>query len=290
MLSLVLAVPAAVTLDVALGEPRRWHPLVGFGALVLRIERVLNPAGSGDRAQGVLAWCLAVLPLTLLAGLKALLSGRDHLIEPRALQAIVRRALGVRRIEHARIPLHIVAADVLGGEEVLLSSGDLGDALRASTAIPVVFPSVQWGGHRLIDGSVCSNTPIASAVRLGARRIIVLPTGMSCALKEPPRNMAALALHVLSLLGMRQLDRDILHYASQARITVVPPLCPLAVSAFDFSHTSWLIEQARRQCADWVSAVGLSQTGPLDVPLAHRDHAGAVAPHGMGHSASGRLA
>ena len=231
-----------------------------------------------------------VFPLTLLAGLKALLSGRDHLIEPRALQAIVRLALGVRRIEHARIPLHIVAADVLGGEEVLLSSGDLGDALRASTAIPVVFPSVQWGGHRLIDGSVCSNTPIASAVRLGARRIIVLPTGTSCALKEPPRNMAALALHVLSLLGMRQLDRDILHYASQARITVVPPLCPLAVSAFDFSHTSWLIEQARRQCADWVSAGGLSQTGPLDVPLAHRDHAGAVAPHGMGHSASGGLA
>ena len=69
MLSLVLAVLAAVTLDVALGEPRRWHPLVGFGALVQRIERVLNPAGSGDRAQGVLAWCLAVLPLTLLAGL-----------------------------------------------------------------------------------------------------------------------------------------------------------------------------------------------------------------------------
>ena len=64
MLSLVLAVLAAVTLDVALGEPRRWHPLVGFGALVQRIERALNPAGSGDRAQGVLAWCLAVLPLT----------------------------------------------------------------------------------------------------------------------------------------------------------------------------------------------------------------------------------
>ena len=69
MLSLVLAVLAAVTLDVALGEPRRWHPLVGFGARVQRIERALNPAGSGDRAQGVLAWCLAVLPLTLLAGL-----------------------------------------------------------------------------------------------------------------------------------------------------------------------------------------------------------------------------
>lgn len=213
-----------------------------------------------------------VFPLTVLAGLRALLLGRDHLVEARALQAIIGRTLGARRIEDAVIALHIVAADVLSGEEVVLSSGDLGQALRASTAIPVVFPAVALGERRLIDGSVCSNTPIATAVRLGATRIVVLPTGMSCALREPPRNMAALALHVLSLLSMRQLDRDILHYASQARITVVPPLCPLAVSAFDFSRTAWLIEQASRQCTDWLNAGGLDRTGPLDAPLAHRDH------------------
>jgi adenosylcobinamide-phosphate synthase len=36
MLSVVLAVLAAVSLDVTFGEPRRWHPLVAFGALVQR--------------------------------------------------------------------------------------------------------------------------------------------------------------------------------------------------------------------------------------------------------------
>ena len=216
-----------------------------------------------------------VFPLTLLAGLKALLLGRDHLVEAHALQAIIRRALGLQRIEQARIPLHIVTTDVLSGEEVLLSSGDIETALRASTAIPVVFPSVQVNGHQLMDGGVCSNTPIASAVRLGARRIIALPTGMSCALREPPRNMAALALHVLTLQSMRQLDRDVQRYASQARITVVPPLCPLAVSAFDFSQTAGLIERASRQCGDWLGAGGLQHTGPLDVPLAHHDRMGA---------------
>ena len=98
MLSLVLAVLAAVTLDVALGEPRRWHPLVGFGALVQRIERALNPAGSGDRAQGVLAWCLAVLPLTLLAGLLAQLPYIGWLISVLVLYL----AIGLRSLaEHA---------------------------------------------------------------------------------------------------------------------------------------------------------------------------------------------
>ncbi|MBH2033324.1 MAG: cobalamin biosynthesis protein [Pseudomonadales bacterium] len=97
-MSLVLAVLAAVTLDVALGEPRRWHPLVGFGALVQRIEQALNPAGSGDRAQGVLAWCLAVLPLTLLVGLLAQLPYLGWCVQVLVLYL----AIGLRSLaEHA---------------------------------------------------------------------------------------------------------------------------------------------------------------------------------------------
>ncbi|HXE22530.1 MAG TPA: patatin-like phospholipase family protein [Rhodoferax sp.] len=214
-----------------------------------------------------------VFPLTLLAGLKALLLGHDHLAEANALLGIVHRSLHMKRIEEARIPLHITATDVLSGEEVLLSSGNVETALMASTAIPVVFPHVKLDGRHLVDGGVGANTPISSAIALGAERILVLPTGMSCALHEPPRSMAAVALHVISLQSMRQLDRDVERFAAQARITVVPPLCPLAVSALDFSQTSALIDRATRQTRAWIEAGGLEQTGPLDVPLAHHDHA-----------------
>ena len=213
-----------------------------------------------------------VFPLSMWTGLKALLLGRDHLVEARALQTIIDQSLRLGRIEEARVPLHILATDVLSGDELLLSRGPINTALLASTAIPVVFPQVRIDGHCLIDGGVSSNTPIASAMALGAQRIVVLPTGMSCALREPPRNMAALALHVMSLLNMRQLDRDVLHYGARARIIVVPPLCPLAVSAFDFSQTSALIERAAAQTTAWLEAGGLAHSGPLDVPLAHQDH------------------
>jgi adenosylcobinamide-phosphate synthase len=53
---------AGATLDHLLGEPKRWHPLVGFGNAAQRIEQVLNRAG-GSRLLGLLAWGLAVLPL-----------------------------------------------------------------------------------------------------------------------------------------------------------------------------------------------------------------------------------
>lgn len=218
-----------------------------------------------------------VFPLSLRAGIQALLWRRDHLVEPTRLRAIVRRSLSIRRIEEAPLPLHIVATDVLSGEAVLLSRGELDTALLASAAIPVVFPPVLVEGRSLVDGGVASNTPIASAVALGAERVLVLPTGMSCALREAPRNMAALALHVMGLQNMRQLDRDVERHANDADIVIVPPLCPLAVSVFDFSHTAELIERAAAQTHDWLAAGGLTSSGPLHVPLAHHDRH--VGPH-----------
>lgn len=72
-MSLALTCVAAVALDALLGEPRRWHPLVGFGNLAQRLERRFNSAGHGWRSHGVTAWLIAVVPpvlvLTLLSWL-----------------------------------------------------------------------------------------------------------------------------------------------------------------------------------------------------------------------------
>jgi hypothetical protein len=63
---LAVLMALGVALDLALGEPRRWHPLVGFGNLAKTIERVLNQRPA-LRLRGVLAWSLAVPPPVLLA-------------------------------------------------------------------------------------------------------------------------------------------------------------------------------------------------------------------------------
>ena len=63
---LSLAAIAGAGLDRLFGEPRRWHPLVGFGVLAGRIEALCN-AGAWRRWRGLLAWCLLVLPPLALA-------------------------------------------------------------------------------------------------------------------------------------------------------------------------------------------------------------------------------
>lgn len=71
MFDLSLMVCAAVLLDYLLGEPRRFHPLVGLGAVAQRIENYCYPAHRTSSIrqylQGIAALCLLIVPLFLLA-------------------------------------------------------------------------------------------------------------------------------------------------------------------------------------------------------------------------------
>ncbi len=71
MLTTALLALAAVLLDGLLGEPRRWHPLVGFGGLAGHIERTLygdaTLAPQTRRLRGVLALLILLLPITVTA-------------------------------------------------------------------------------------------------------------------------------------------------------------------------------------------------------------------------------
>lgn len=60
-----IAVLAATVADYWLGEPRRWHPLVGFGALISAVEARLwssSASAKGLRVRGLLGWLVLVLP------------------------------------------------------------------------------------------------------------------------------------------------------------------------------------------------------------------------------------
>lgn len=67
--STALTVLAAVILDAILGEPKRWHPLVGFGQLASSLEKKLNVAEQPlyTRILGLFAWLILIAPLSGLA-------------------------------------------------------------------------------------------------------------------------------------------------------------------------------------------------------------------------------
>ena len=193
-----------------------------------------------------------VFPFSMLGTALCLFGRREHLAFPHRLRTLIETELPYQRLEDAPLPCHVVATDVLDGTEVTLSRGDAAQALLASAAIPAVFPFVTIAGRALMDGGIASNTPISAAFALGATRVIVLPTGLPCALQVPPRGAIAMALHALNLLSMRQLLADVDRFAGRCELVVVPPLCPLVTNTYDFSRTPELIERAESATRHWL--------------------------------------
>ena len=200
-----------------------------------------------------------VFPVSLLQGGLGMLGLRRHLVDPGPLRRLLARSLPAVDFARMVLPCHVVASDVLSGEEVVLSSGSVVEAVLASAAIPGVFPPVTIGGRYLIDGGVANNTPLSTAVSLGADRIVVLPTGFACALDAPPQSALGMALHAVSLLISRQLRVDIELLSGRARLHVVPPLCPISVGPHDFRHAAEWIERAATSTQQWLERGGLER-------------------------------
>ena len=186
-----------------------------------------------------------VFPVNPLSGALGFLGARRHLVPDSGLKTLIKRHLRVDRIEDSIIPLHMIAADIQSGDEVILSEGPLLDAVLASAAIPGVLPPVEWRGRHLVDGGVANNVPISQAIELGATVVYVLPTGAACELEEPPRGALAMLIQATSLLIGHRFAADVAELGRLAELVILPPPCPLAVQPTDFGHADELIERAR---------------------------------------------
>jgi NTE family protein len=199
-----------------------------------------------------------IFPVTLKSVFAGLLR-RAHLVDPSGLAALLERHLRIRSLEEAAIPVHVVATSLLAGVAVCFSRGPAIPAILASAAIPAAFPPVRIGDEDYIDGGVASNTPIETARALGATRVVVLPGGFSCALAAPPRGAVASAMHALNLMIARQMVSDIERIGDAVDIAVVPPLCPVDVSPYDFTRAGELIDRAAKSTRGWLDGGGLAR-------------------------------
>jgi NTE family protein len=203
-----------------------------------------------------------VFPMGPMSSLLGLFGKREHVISPIGIEGLIRSHIAYERLEDAATPVHVMATDVLTGAEVRISRGPVVDALRASTAIPAVFPPIRIGHHYLMDGSVANNAPLAHAIDLGADLVYVLPAGYACGLRKPPASPLGMAVHALSLVLNQKLVDGLERCSENARIKVVPPLCPITISPIDFGHSAELIARARESTTRW-----LGQGEPLRASL-----------------------
>jgi NTE family protein len=246
----------------ALGE-RGVEPdlLVGTSAGAINAAFVAGHGMKGDELEDLagLWWSLRrrdIFALRPLRGLLAVAGLRPSLFSAEPLRRLVEANLGYREMLDARVELHLVTTDLCSGRGVLLSSGDAASAVVASAAIPGVFPPVCREGRLLIDGGIAEHAAIGHAVDHGADEVYLLPAGFPCVLPVAPTTAVGVALQALSLLSQQQLIGEVARYAGPANLRVLPPLCPLKVSAADFSHADELISRSKRATGSWLDEGG----------------------------------
>lgn len=109
-------------------------------------------------------------------GFSLVTGGESELRTNAMLNRMLLRANLLARGDFDRLPIRFraVATDLRSRETVVLATGDIAQAVRASSAIPLVFSPGRVGDRVLIDGGISANVPIAEARAAGARRVIVV--------------------------------------------------------------------------------------------------------------------
>jgi NTE family protein len=177
-----------------------------------------------------------VFPLRPVAGFFGFFGAQNHLVPAGPLNRLVHRHVGLRRLEQSRVPVHVVATELVTGRERLLSQGPAAEAVMASISVPGVLPPVPWEEVLLVDGGVSNNTPLSHAVALGATQAYVLPAGGACELEALPQGALGMLLHALTVMLMRHLQAEIERFRDRVELVVMPPPCPQHVQPSDFSQ------------------------------------------------------
>jgi NTE family protein len=137
------------------------------------IGAVVGGCYAARQLEGLEEWARGLSVRSILSYLDVSLSG-SGLIRGNHLAAQLEKALTDSRIDDLPIRFAAIATEFNTGHEIWLTRGRLAEALRASYALPGIFPPVLIGGRWLVDGALVNPVPVSAARALGARLVIAV--------------------------------------------------------------------------------------------------------------------
>lgn len=128
------------------------------------------------------------------------------------------------------IPYRAIATDIVTGDMVVISEGELSMAMRASMAVPGVFDPVQRDGYLLVDGGLVRNLPVDIARNMGADIVIAVDVGTKLAGKDEMKNALSIIYQMSGLLTVRNTDVQIAEMNNDD-VLISPEIGDLVTSA-----------------------------------------------------------
>jgi NTE family protein len=171
----------------------------------------------------------------------------DHLIMDR-----LREVFGQSTFGDMKIPLFVTATDFHTGELVVLSSGSVVDAIRASIAVPFVFKPHRADGRLCVDGLLSDPLPVGVAIREGGG--VILALGFESPYQEQVSSATRFAFQLSSLMT-NNLRKSLFAFHAMAHhdevISIVPQFRE-RVRMFDTGKIDYIIEEGERATLEQV--------------------------------------
>jgi NTE family protein len=141
-----------------------------------------------------------------------------------------------------KIPFKTVCTDVVSGREVVLDTGSLADAMRATMAFPLAFTGVEQGNKLLMDGGIVMPVPVSIARRMCgiAPCVVAVNTTSPLLTKSGLSTPVDIANQVTTIMSANELSAQL----SQADFVITPELDGLSSTDFDLRDS--IISLGRR--------------------------------------------
>lgn len=118
------------------------------------------------------------------------------------------------------IPFRCVALDLVTGQEVVLKSGSLARAMRATMSIPTVFSPVEWGDSLLVDGGYINNIPVDVVQEMGADIVIAVNVQSPLLRKKELNSIFGVLGQLINITDLPRVKRNL----KEADIVIRPPI------------------------------------------------------------------
>ncbi len=165
----------------------------------------------------------------------------------------------VRNFDELPTPFRAVAADIVSGQKVVLSTGDLALAMRASMSLPGIFEPIRIGKHLLVDGGIADNLPVDVARQMGVDVIIAVDISTPLSPEEELTSALSILDQVSTLLTRRTTEAQI-KTLRPGDVLIVPDLQGITAAGFDKTREAVLGgEEAARKAADALRRYSLPQ-------------------------------
>ncbi len=166
-------------------------------------------------------------------------------------------AIGVSDFRKLPIPFEAMATNIETGESVVLSSGSVAQAMRASMAVPGAIAPVEIDGQLLVDGGIANNLPIDQARKLCADVVIAVNIATPPLTRKELTSALTVAAQLINFLGKQTVDQQ-LKSMGPGDVLIEPDLGTISAASFERSVDAIRIgEEATRKMASSLARYSL---------------------------------